>query len=82
MTQYFFGYFLRSANEQGACRSGLCFKLGPGDGRPAAFTAYFSKSFGISGKVFIHCLLFVFGYAVPIYLLLYVDSCSQWTAFE
>jgi ABC-type antimicrobial peptide transport system permease subunit len=29
-----------------------------------------------------HCLLFVFGYAVPIYLLLYVDSCSQWTAFE
>ena len=29
-----------------------------------------------------HCLLFVFGYAVPIYLLLYVDSCSQWTAIE
>jgi len=29
-----------------------------------------------------HCLLFVFGYAVPIYLLLYVDRCSQWTAFE
>ena len=29
-----------------------------------------------------HCLLFVFGYAVPNYLLLYVDSCSQWTAFE
>jgi len=28
------------------------------------------------------CLLFVFGYAVPIYLLLYVDSFSQWTAFE
>jgi hypothetical protein len=27
-------------------------------------------------------LLFVFSYAVPIYLLLYVDSCSQWTAFE
>ena len=24
------------------------------------------------------CLSFVFGYAVPIYLLLYVDSCSQW----
>jgi hypothetical protein len=29
-----------------------------------------------------HCLLFVFGYAVPIYLLLYVDSCSQWAAIE
>jgi len=29
-----------------------------------------------------HYLLSVFGYAVPIYLLLYVDSCSQWTAFE
>jgi hypothetical protein len=29
-----------------------------------------------------HSLLSVFGYAVPIYLLLYVDSCSQWTAFE
>ena len=29
-----------------------------------------------------HCFLTVFGYAVPIYLLLYVYSCSQWTAFE
>jgi hypothetical protein len=29
-----------------------------------------------------HCFLTVFGYAVPIYLLLYVDSCSQWIAFE
>jgi hypothetical protein len=29
-----------------------------------------------------HYLLFVFGYGVSIYLLLYVDSCSQWTAFE
>jgi hypothetical protein len=29
-----------------------------------------------------HCLLLVFGYAVPIYLLLYVDSCSQRSAFE
>jgi hypothetical protein len=27
-------------------------------------------------------LLAVFSYAVPIYLLLYVDSCSQWTAIE
>ena len=27
-------------------------------------------------------LLIVFSYAVPIYLLLYVDSCSQWTAIE
>ena len=29
-----------------------------------------------------HCFLTVFGYAVPIYLLLWVDSCSQWSAFE
>jgi hypothetical protein len=29
-----------------------------------------------------HCLLFVLGYPVPIYLLLYVDNCSQWTAFD
>jgi hypothetical protein len=29
-----------------------------------------------------HCLLIVFGYAAPIYLLLYVDSCSHWTAFK
>jgi len=29
-----------------------------------------------------HCLLSVLGYAVPIFLLLYVDSCSRWTAFE
>ena len=29
-----------------------------------------------------HFLLLIFGYAVPIYLLLYVDSCSQWTALE
>ena len=29
-----------------------------------------------------HCLLFVFGYAVPFYLLLYVDSFSRWTAFD
>jgi hypothetical protein len=27
-------------------------------------------------------LLAVLSYAVPIYLLLFVDSCSQWTAFE
>jgi len=29
-----------------------------------------------------HCLFSVFGYAVPISLLLYVDRCSQWTASE
>ena len=27
-------------------------------------------------------LLLIFGYAVPIHLLLHVDSCSKWTAFE
>ena len=27
-------------------------------------------------------LLTVFAYAIPVYLLLYVDSCSQWTALE
>jgi hypothetical protein len=29
-----------------------------------------------------HFLLLILGYAVPIYLLLFVDRCPQWTALE
>ena len=47
--------------------------------RRAQITAIFRRNKWVAAE---HCLLTVFGYAVPIYLLLYVDSCSQWTAFE
>ena len=29
-----------------------------------------------------HFLLVILGYAVPIYLLLFVDSCSRWAGLE
>jgi hypothetical protein len=47
--------------------------------RRAKMIATFRRNKWVAAE---HCLLFVFGYAVPIYLLFYVDSCSQWTAFE
>ena len=47
--------------------------------RRAKMIATFRRNKWVAAE---HCLLFVFGYAAPIYLLLYVDSCSQWTAFE
>ena len=47
--------------------------------RRAKTVATFQRNKWVAAE---HYLLFVFGYAVPIYLLLYVDSCSQWIAFE
>ena len=47
--------------------------------RRAKMIATFRRNKWVAAE---HCLLLVFSYAVPIYLLLYVDSCSQWTAFE
>jgi hypothetical protein len=47
--------------------------------RRAKMIATFRRSKWVVAE---HCLLIVFGYAVPIYLLLYVGTCSQWTAFE
>ena len=47
--------------------------------RRAKMIATFRRNKWVAAE---HRLLFVLGYAVPIYLLLYVDSCSQWTAFD
>ena len=46
--------------------------------RRAKLAATFRRNKWVATERF----LTVFGYAVPIYLLLWVDSCSHWSAFE